>query len=335
MHIGLVYDLRDDYRKLGYGGEDIAEFDSESTIEALEEAIASHGHTVERVGNIWRLTEMLAAGKRWDMVFNIAEGLHGTAREAQVPALLDAYNLPYTFSAPEVMILCQDKALAKTIVKAAGVPVADSVIIRDAAECAHVALPWPLFAKPLAEGTGKGVSDRSKITSPAQLEEVCADLLRRFRQPVLVETFLPGREFTVGILGTGAASRSIGTLEVVLKAGAERVGHTYHNKEHCETLIDYVFVCDAVARKSEEIALAAWRILGCRDGGRIDLRCDASGHPVFLEANPLAGLHPTHSDLPILAEQVGIPYRALIGEILASAQHSLRLSRLPIHRATA
>ncbi len=137
---------------------------------------------------------------------------------------------------------------------------------------------------------------------------VCQQLLHRYRQPVLIEEFLPGREFTVGILGTGKSAVCLGTLEIILLEQAEPEVYSYVNKERCEELVEYRLVDadrDDQVRRAEEIALAAWRTLGCRDGGRIDLRCDADGCPQFLEANPLAGLHPAHSDLPMLATALG------------------------------
>jgi D-alanine-D-alanine ligase len=144
-------------------------------------------------------------------------------------------------------------------------------------------------------------------------------LLGEFNQPVLVETYLPGREFTVGITGTGDAARLVGVLEVLLKPEAESVGHTYNNKENCESLVDYVLMDDNVAKKAGEVALSAWKALGCRDGGRIDIRCDAAGLPNFIEINPLAGLHPIRSDLTILATQAKVSYNELIERIMQSA----------------
>ncbi len=183
-------------------------------------------------------------------------------------------------------------------------------------------MSFPMFAKPIAEGTGKGVSPASKVTDGDQLADVCQQLLDRHHQPVLVEEFLPGREFTVGLLGTGQAARVLGTLEIVLLNDAEPDVYSYVNKERCEDLVEYRLVHanqDAQVKSAEELALAAWKSLNCRDGGRIDLRCDATGRPQFIEANPLAGLHPFHSDLPMLATAVGMPYVELIRCIVDSA----------------
>ena len=179
-----------------------------------------------------------------------------------------------------------------------------------------------MFAKPVAEGTGKGVGPTSKIRDREGLERVCRSLLEQFRQPVLVETFLPGREFTVGVLGTGREATVLGTLEIVLLGAAEPDAYSYVNKENCDELVEYRLARadqDEEVRRAEQVVLDAWRALGCRDGGRLDVRSDAAGQPNFIECNPLAGLHPFHSDLPMIATAVGLPYQAMIGRIVDSA----------------
>lgn len=322
MHIGLTYDLRADYLAAGYGEEETAEFDREETIAALEAAIRAHGHTTDRIGHARALMKRVAQGDRWDLVFNIAEGMYGIAREAQVPAILDVVDIPYTFSDPLVMALTLHKGLTKTVVRAAGVPTPDFAVVERMADAEAIDLPLPLFAKPVAEGTGKGVSPTSKIAKRASLAPVCQDLLQRFKQPVLVETYLPGREFTVGLVGSGDNAKALGTLEIVLLAGAEAEIYSYVNKERCEELVEYRLVQaarDPQVREAEAVALSAWRALGCRDAGRVDLRCDAAGRPNFMEVNPLSGLHPSHSDLPMLCTAIGMPYEALIGAIIDSA----------------
>jgi D-alanine-D-alanine ligase len=184
---------------------------------------------------------------------------------------------------------------------------------------------FPLFVKPVAEGTGKGITNASKVENAEQLAAACRAIWQRFHQPALAETYLPGRELTVGIVGTGRDAQALGALEILLLDKAEAHAYSYQNKEYCEELVKYVLVEDALAKEAEAIALAAWRGLGCRDAGRVDLRADASGRLRFLEVNPLAGLHPQHSDLPILCTLRGIPYIRLIERIVASA--SQRITR--------
>jgi D-alanine-D-alanine ligase len=326
MHVGLTYDLREEYLAAGYGELETAEFDRPDTIDALADALRELGHEPDRIGNARRLVERLACGDRWDLVVNIAEGLRGVAREAQVPAILDVYEIPYTFSDPLVMGLCLHKGLAKTVVRAAGVPTPDFAVVERVEDLDDLELPFPLFAKPVAEGTGKGIGPSSKLHDRSALERVCAELLDRYRQPALVETYLPGRELTVSLVGTGSNARVLGTLEIILLPGAEPDAYSYKNKEFCEELVGYPLVrpeYDEEVRRAELLALRAWRALGCRDAGRIDFRSDEAGRPHFLEANPLAGLHPSHSDLPMLCTALGIPYRTLIDSILRSAMERL------------
>lgn len=322
MKIGLTYDLRDVYLAEGYDEEATAEFDRADTIDALENAISALGHETDRIGHVRQLVSRLAAGDRWDLVFNICEGLHGIAREAQVPALLEAYDIPCTFGDPVAMSVCLHKGLTKTLVEKCGVPTPQFAVVETTADVAKINLPFPLFAKPIAEGTGKGVSPASCISSAGELREVCEMLLAKFRQPVLVETYLSGREFTVGIIGTGDAARVLGTLEIVLLSDAEPGAYSYTNKERCEELVRYDLVRpdnDPEVADAERIALRSWRELNGRDAGRIDLRSDGNGCPNFIEANPLAGLHPEHSDLPMLATRVGMSYNELIRQIVESA----------------
>jgi D-alanine-D-alanine ligase len=326
MLIGLTYDLRSEYLALGYSEDETAEFDREDTIEALEAALGDIGHTTERIGNVRQLVHRLASGHRWELVFNIAEGLHGLGREAQVPALLEAFAIPYTFSDPLVMGLTLHKGLTKRVLRDAGIPTTDFVIFDGSEASLDVPFAPPYFAKPVAEGTGKGISARSVIRRSEDLLQTGREMLHAFGQPVIVEPYLPGREFTVGVLGTGPRARVLGTVEIRLLGRAEKNVYSYLNKEFCEERVAYDLVGrdrERIVREIEEIALASWRALGCRDAGRVDLRCDADGRPQFMEVNPLAGLHPAHSDLPIICSRLGMAYTDLIAGILASARERL------------
>jgi D-alanine-D-alanine ligase len=329
MSIGMTYDLREDYLAEGLSEEGTAEFDCADTIQAIERSLQDLGYETDRIGTIRNLTARLAAGHRWDMVFNIAEGLKGFGREAQVPALLDAYDIPYTFSDPLLLCLTLHKGMAKRVVRQLGIPTPDFCVIEKISDLEMADLPFPVFVKPVAEGTSKGISAASKAWNDQQLESVCMHLLQVFEQPVLVESFLPGREFTVGILGTGEEAEAMGVMEVMLRETAEADVYSYRNKERYEELVEYRLVHDTVAEKSREFALAVWRGMGCRDAGRVDLRADADGIPNFMEVNPLAGLNPHHSDLCIIAHMVGMDYRSLIERILASA-----MSRIPENEYT-
>ncbi len=322
MKIGLTYDLRSDYLTEGYSKLETAEFDREETIQGIEDSLKRLGHHTERIGNARRLIECLARGSHWDLVFNIAEGLNGIGREAQVPAVLDVYDIPYTFSDPLVMSLTLHKGMTKRVIRDAGIPTSDFWVFDGRLEEGDIIFRPPFFIKPVAEGTGKGITPDSIIRRTEDLGPACEALLKAFNQPVLVERYLSGRELTVGITGTGFEATVVGTMEVHLLPEAEQGVYSYVNKENCEDLVKYTIKSnseDLVVKRSEEVALRAWRALGCRDGGRVDIRCDDEENPYFLEINPLAGLHPDHSDLPIISKGVGLSYQALIERILVSA----------------
>ncbi len=351
LSVGLTYDLKDDYLALGFDKEACAEFDPPETIDAVDAFVRRLGYKTERIGNIHALTGALAAGKRWDFVFNIAEGLYGRGREAQVPALLDAFQIPYLFSDPLVLALTLDKALTKRIVRDAGVPTANFYVIEKgvsgvrcqvsekgiAKSDTYILSPdtYPLFVKPNAEGTGKGITARSLVKNEKELKAAAADIHLRFGQAALAEAYLPGREFTVGITGTGEDAQAIGVMEILLGDKADACGYTYDNKQQYEERVSYKLADDAEARRAAQVALDAWRVLGCRDGGRIDIRSDAAAQPQFLEVNPLAGLHPVLGDLVILSKLAGVSYDDLLGRMFDSAlADPARFPQTPARKST-
>jgi D-alanine-D-alanine ligase len=319
LTVGLTYDLREDYRLRGYSAEETAEFDSLETIEALDGALTSFGCRTDRIGSIQQLAERLVGGDRWDLVFNIAEGLRGFGREAQVPALLDAYAIPYTFSDPLTLAVALHKAMAKRVLRDLGVPTPDFAVVETVGDACAVDLPFPLFVKPVAAGTSMGIDAASMVVDREALTRRCAELAARFQQPALVERYLPGREVTVAMVGTGAAARVLGVMEVLLQPAADQGVYSYTNKSQYHGRVEYALATEAVATEAAGIALRVWRGLGCRDAGRVDLRCDEHGRVHFLEVNPLAGLHPIDADIAVLCGLIGTPYRELIRMILSSA----------------
>jgi len=200
-----------------------------------------------------------------------------------------------------------------------GVPTADFALVRRPEDADGIQLGFPLFVKPVAEGTGKGCESASVVTDRAELAAAAESLIGRFRQPVIAEPFLPGREFTVGILGNDAEAEVIGVLEIIVRPEVEDRVYSFENKEECESRVIYRLADDEEAVLAGKLALAAYEALDCRDAARVDLRSDASGIPQFLEVNPIAGLHPTHSDLPMLTTFSGRSYDWLIGGILNAA----------------
>ena len=328
MIIGITYDLRQDYLEMGYTELETAEFDSIETIEAIETALQDLGHETQRIGNGIRLTQRLVQGERWDLVFNIAEGLHGIGREAQIPAILDLYNIPYTFSDPMVMAVTLHKGMTKHIVRDAGFATADFKVAHTAWDASNVPFDPPFFVKPVAEGTGMGITAKSVVENALDLPGVCKELVEQFQQPVLIEEFLTGREFTVGIVGTGTRAQVMGTMEIIVLSSKRDEVYSFENKEGWKSKVQYQPLSpetDPLIQAVEDLALSAWNVLGCRDGGRIDIRCDTAGKPNFIEVNPLAGLRPEYSDLPIVCHFFGTSYVQLIERILESA-----LERLPV-----
>jgi D-alanine-D-alanine ligase len=324
MRIGLTFDLRSDYLKEGFSEEETAEFDKESTIEAIERELHFLGHSTERIGHIRNLTQKLVSGRRWDLVFNISEGMYGIGREAQVPAILDAYGIPYTFSDPLVLALTLHKAMTKHVIRDCGIPTPGFAVVNSPRDLERVDLPYPLFVKPNAEGSGKGISFNSRVAGPDELLATCTERWKTGTYPLLVETYLPGREFTVGILGTGEESFSVGAMEVIFRKTAADSIYSYDMKTNYEEFVDYALPEPEILGPCCEMALKAWKALECRDGGRVDVRLDANGIPNFIEVNPLAGLNDITSDLPILARMNGYDYSFIIKTIIDSAAKRIR-----------
>ncbi len=320
MKIALSYDLKSDYIALGWTPAEAAEFDSEATLAGIEGALRQLGHATERVGRCVELAKRLVAGQRWELVFNICEGAWGRSREAQAPALCELFDQLYTFCDPLTAALTLDKAMTKRVVRDGGLRTPAFFVVESLSDLERLTLPFPLFAKPLAEGTGKGIDTTSIVRDRASLERTCKALLAKHRQPVLIEEFLPGRETTVGIVGSGNDARVLGVMEVVLLEKAEKGVYSFHNKENWHGLVDYRLAeAGAFSDECAALALASYRLLGCRDAGRVDLRADAQGRPHFLEVNPLAGMTPEYSDLPILNGLTGRSYAQLVDDIVKSA----------------
>jgi D-alanine-D-alanine ligase len=319
LQIGLCYDLKEDYLAAGLTAEEVMELDDEDTIEGIASALRGLDHLVERVGRGTELARRLAAGQRWDLVFNIAEGLRGRSREAQVPALCELFGQPYTFSDPLTCAVTLDKPLAKRLMRDHGLPTAPFAVVERPEDADAIDLPPPLFIKPAAEGSSKGVTERSRVDRREDLREACANLLRRFDQPVLVERYLPGRELTAGIVGNGAEARIVGLMEVRFRDGSDG-DYTALNKAEFTSRVEYHLLDgEPLGLRARQVALAAYHALSCRDAARVDLRCDERGEPCFLEINPLPGLHPVRSDLPILSRLAGLSYPELLDRIIEAA----------------
>jgi D-alanine-D-alanine ligase len=320
--------------------DEFAEWDAPETIDAVARALARHGDVI-RLEARDDFPERLRAA-RPDIVFNIAEGLRGPNREAHVPAICEFYGIPYSGSDPFTLALCLDKARTKEILRANGVPTADWALVRSAADVDRVtprAWELPQFAKPVHEGSSKGITERNLATSAQALEAIVAELLERYDQPVLVERFLPGAEFTCGVLGNGERARVLPIVGMnfdSLPAGALPI-YGFEAKwlwDRPEKPLE-IFSCPArisaaLRAEIETVVLRAYDVLGCRDWSRVDVRLDAAGRANVVEVNPLPGILPDPADnscLPKAARAAGLDYDALIGACLeaAAARQGVRL----------
>jgi|SRR5882672_10863026 len=333
MEIGIAYDLKADFEHLKSASapdDALEEYDSIATVEGIERALVARGHRVRRLGGGRNFVAAVLEAPP-QLVFNISEGRGTRSREAHVPALCEMLGLPYTHSDPLTSALTLDKALAKRVVQSCGVPTPAFAVIERVEQLGDLALRFPLFAKPLFEGSSMGISRKSKLDDPATCRERVAALLRDYGEPVLVEEYCSGAEFTVGVLGTGATARAISAMEIVPKLVSRadfvyslEVKRNWNWAEEVEYHVPPRRPAHEVAA-IEKVALDAYRALGIRDVGRVDLRCDAGGTPKFIEANPLPGIAPGWSDLAILWERTGRTHDQLIQAILDNACERLKL----------
>ncbi len=316
MRVGFVYNVRS--ADAAEGDED-AEFDEPETIEAISNAIAAHGHDVIGLEADRTLPAALAAADV-EVVFNIAEGKGQRGREAHVPALLELLGIPYTGSDAVTLGITLDKPLASTLVRAAGVATPRGIVLTAADDQLPVDLRFPVIVKPVHEGSSKGISSDSIVFDEAALRRQVGKVATRYRQPVLCEEYVEGREITVGLLGLPV--RVLPPMEIVFLDDSELPLYSFEVKRRFEELVRYEIPAplapDELAA-TERASLAAFEALGCRDVARLDFRLDEAGVPHFLECNPLPGLAPGVGDLIFIAEADGLSFEDLIGEILAGA----------------
>ena len=332
MKIGLTYNLRStaasshgaNSQAAGWPDDAEEEFDSPETIQTLSAVLESFGHEVELLGDGLPFLRRLVDGSRPDLVFNFAEGTgSGRSREARVPAVLEMLDIPYTGSDPLTLSATLDKACAKQLVRGAGLATPDWIVVDgDFAEVRGrlATMPLPVIVKPACEGSSKGIHQTNLVEEPDRLLEVVEQMTVAYRQPVLVEEFIDGDELTVGIVGH-RPRQVLGVMRVVPREASDRPFIYSLEVKRNMDLVRYecpAQLSPADTRAVETAALAVWRALGCRDVGRIDFRL-RNHVPYFLEVNPLPGLNPTISDLPIMARALGIEYPELIGRILQAA----------------
>lgn len=299
-----------------------AEWDEPETVDAVEKALSGLGKVIRLEADAEFPRKLMAA--RPDFVFNIAEGLYGVNREAHVPAICEFLGIPCHASDPLTLSLSLHKGRTKEVLSHYGVPTAPFIVANSRADARNVNLPFPLFAKPALEGSSKGITVRSLCANRAKLVSVVGELLDVYQEPVLIESYLPGQEFTVAIMGNGREARClpiVGLRFDELPLGAPPI-YGYEAKWVWDTPDRplELFDCPAriekdLAREIRTVALAAYRVLGCRDWSRVDVRCDAAGRPNVVEVNPLPGILPNPKDnscFPKAARAAGMSYDTLI-----------------------
>ena len=310
-----------------------AEFDPPKTIEAIRDAIASYGHTVVMLEATSELARTLS-DQPVDFVFNIAEGMkespHGRNREALIPALCELLGIPFTGSDSATLGLCLDKGLTKKILKQHQIETPDFQIFETGRERIIKTLRFPLIVKPVAEGTSKGIGDKSVVETEEAMREVVLQSIERYQQPALVEEYITGREFTVGLLGENRP-RVLPPMEIVFTdPSLKHPVYSFAIKQDWDKHVAYecpAKLTPVELRNLERAAKDTFEALDCRDVARVDLRMAKDGTVYVIEVNPLPGLTPNFSDLVLIAQAAGLDYRTLIGEIMSGAIKRLKERR--------
>jgi len=325
LRIGLAYDLKQSVPlRPGHPEDALEEYDSPETVAALATAIESLGHAVVKLGG-GREFIGNAIQEKVDLVFNIAEGLGNyRSREAQVPAILEMLDIPYSGSDPQCLAICLDKPLTKKLVAMAGIPTPKWRVIENSQQLNEMSwadFQFPSFVKPVHEGSSMGINAGSKIEDANQLVEIVAKMLERYRQPVMAEEFVSGDDVTVGIVGN-SPPKVIGIMRILPQQNRPQFVYSLEMKRDWDHLVEYecpAKLGERVLKKIEDYSLKAFQVLGCRDFARIDFKLGPGVEPYFLEINPLPGLNPKSGDLPIMAHKMGWTYQNLISTVLNAA----------------
>lgn len=330
MRIGICYNLKTDFDRVTASMPDdrFEELDDIGTVEDIERVLHAEGHETVRLGFGMPAIAKLQK-EHVDLVFNISEGLNGRAREAQMPAIFDMLGIPCVGSDSLTIALALDKAWTKKIVAQAGFATPAFYTVDNSIQLEQMMenheLRYPLFVKLSCEGSSMSIDDHSKVRNAAELAERVQYLMGTYRgETILVEEFMPGREFTVGIVGN-REPEVVAVMEVVPSDATKDLANFVYGldeKRNCETKIIYRIPEDldeATDRAIRALAVGVYKELRCRDMARVDVRLDENGVPNFIELNTLPGLNKRHSDLPILARLAGMPYDELIARVLGHA----------------
>lgn len=301
--------------------DDEAEYDTFETVNKIKEAIEKTGCRVTLIEATSAIVKEIQ-DQPIDLVFNFAEGLKGRGRESQVPALLSLLSIPFTGSDETTLAVGLDKALSKRVVSTENIKTPRFQVFFEAEEPLKKSLKFPLIVKPNAEGSSKGIIDSSIAYDEKSLRELVGRILVRYEEPALVEEYIEGREFTVGIIGNGKSAEVLPPMEILFKR-TDSPFYSYRVKKNSETFISYecpAKIEPALQKKIDKFALKIFSTLQCRDVARIDLRVsDRDGEPYFIEINPLPGLVDGYSDLTLIARSISMEYDELIRRILNEA----------------
>ncbi len=302
-----------------------AEWDAPETVAAVQSALEERHEVIpiEASEDAYSVLQ-----KSWpDIVFNMAEGVSGPCREGYIPSILEHLQIPYTASDPLTLSICLDKSRTKEILAYYGLPISRFRVVSDH-NFSFNTLHYPLMVKPLYEGSSIGIRNDSLVKTRREMRERVTWLLDRYKEPALVEEFLPGREFTVAIIGNGEEARALPIVEILFDSLPNGVNpiYSYEAKWVWDQSSNplKIFQCPArldaeLQNEIESICLRAYSILRCRDWCRIDVRLDASGRPHILELNPLPGILPSPEDnscFPKAARAAGMDYNQLINTVL-------------------
>ena len=335
LTVGIAYNLK---KGVASGTEDMeAEFDSPDTVSAISSVFRSAGYGVKLLEADADFPEKVKkAGAA--LVFNIAEGRNGRGREAQAPAILSFLGIPFSGSDETTLGIALDKAATKRFLTACGVATPAWQLLRGPDFHLDPSLRFPLIVKPNSEGSGKGITDLAVVRDEERLRALVQKDFSLYGEPILLEEYIPGREFTVGLLGNGADLEVFEPMEIVYRASGSDGIYSYRVKKDYTNYVDYRCPSDIapeISRKMKETAALVFTELECRDLARVDFRLSQDGTPYFLEINPLPGLAPGYSDYPMLAQFCGMDYRTLILGVLRNALRRYGLGTLSVEKGDA
>lgn len=321
MKIGFTYDLKSEYElKEGDPKDKYAEFDNDEVIALVENALKEPGHTVVRIGNGQRLLDRVWLKKeKFDIIFNISEGINFRSREAHVPAILEMLNIPYVGSDPLTLALALDKLMTKKLVAYHGIPTPKWFLAHRIEDLENFNLKFPAIVKPRYEGTSKGLDKGALVRDFESLKKRVSWLINTYNQSALIEEFIRGKEFTVGVIGDHQNPQVLPPVQITILKKFDLGDDFYIHSLVASTGVEYVCpakVSSEMIKKLEDIAGKAYSILECRDFGRIDIRSDQNDNLYFLECNPLPSLSP--QDIwPIVAKETGLTFNQMVNKILS------------------